>query len=224
VCWEGEVNEEHTDGSRKGQNPAISGFQALANQVVRKGVCGDFILCGLSPPVSASWSLVHRYTLLTTRGCTRILGCTRSRPRRKHTASSRANCSLTLYRNLQIPGWSIGRKSNSDERQTRLGLVRRETSTFRNALANCFRVFDGSLHDRNQGDPEQRDCCERELQRDPPQVNVALRTELGRARGEHARCEIQTLLSSEEQSLHDGTESQGRKIAQRHRRYQAHCE
>src|ERR1039458_7506375 len=42
--------------------------QALANQVVRKGVCGDFILCGLSPPVSASWSLVHRYTLLTTDG------------------------------------------------------------------------------------------------------------------------------------------------------------
>jgi type IV secretory pathway TrbD component len=75
-----------------------------------------------------------------------------------------------------------------------------------------------------KGDPEQRDCGERELQRDPPQVNVALRTELGRARGEHARCEIQTLLSSEEQSLHDGTESQGRKIAQRHRRYQAHCE
>ena len=37
--------------------------QAPANQVVRKGVCGDFILCGLSPPVSASWSLVHRYTL-----------------------------------------------------------------------------------------------------------------------------------------------------------------
>ena len=41
--------------------------QALANQVVRKGVCGDFILCGFSPPVSASWSLVHGYTLLTTR-------------------------------------------------------------------------------------------------------------------------------------------------------------
>ena len=36
--------------------------QALANQVVRKGVCGDFILCGLSSPVSASRSLVHRYT------------------------------------------------------------------------------------------------------------------------------------------------------------------
>jgi len=97
--------------------------------------------------------------LLTTRGCTRILGCTHSRPRRKHTASSRANCSLTLYRNLQIPGWSIGRKSNSDERQTRLGLVRRETNTFRNALANCFRAFDGSLHDRNQ-----HENCEQMMQ------------------------------------------------------------
>ena len=43
--------------------------QALANQVVRKGVCGDFILCGLSPPVSADWSLVHRYTLLTSWLC-----------------------------------------------------------------------------------------------------------------------------------------------------------
>jgi len=40
--------------------------QALANPVVKKGVCGDFILCGLSPPVSAGWSLVHRYTLRTT--------------------------------------------------------------------------------------------------------------------------------------------------------------
>jgi hypothetical protein len=39
--------------------------QALANPVVKKGVCGDFILCGLSPPVSADWSLVHRYTFLT---------------------------------------------------------------------------------------------------------------------------------------------------------------
>jgi hypothetical protein len=36
--------------------------QVLANQVVRKGVCGNFILCALSPPVSADWSLVHRYT------------------------------------------------------------------------------------------------------------------------------------------------------------------
>jgi hypothetical protein len=30
--------------------------------VVQKGVCGDFILCGLSPPVSPSCPLVHGYT------------------------------------------------------------------------------------------------------------------------------------------------------------------
>ena len=39
---------------------------------------------------------------------------------------------------------------------------------------------------RNQGDPEQSDCGEREPQRDTPKVNVALRTKFGRARGEHA--------------------------------------
>jgi len=33
--------------------------------VVQKGVCADFILCGLSPPVSPSCPLVHGYTLLT---------------------------------------------------------------------------------------------------------------------------------------------------------------
>jgi hypothetical protein len=48
-------------GNGKSRDFGLS--QALANQVVQKGVCGDFILCGLSPPVSASWSLVHRYTL-----------------------------------------------------------------------------------------------------------------------------------------------------------------
>ena len=36
--------------------------QALANQVVRKGVCGDFILCGLSPPVSPRREMVSQYT------------------------------------------------------------------------------------------------------------------------------------------------------------------
>jgi hypothetical protein len=36
--------------------------QALAYKVVRKGVCGDFTLCGLSPPVSAGRSLVRGYT------------------------------------------------------------------------------------------------------------------------------------------------------------------
>jgi hypothetical protein len=50
-------------GNGKSRDFGLS--QALANQVVRKGVCGDFILCGLSPPVSASWSLVHRYTFWT---------------------------------------------------------------------------------------------------------------------------------------------------------------
>jgi hypothetical protein len=69
VCWEGEVNEDGTPmdaGNGKSRDFGLS--QALANQVVRKGVCGDFILCGLSPPVSASWSLVHRYTFCPLRG------------------------------------------------------------------------------------------------------------------------------------------------------------
>jgi hypothetical protein len=50
-------------GAGNGKSRDFGLSQALANQVVRKGVCGDFILCGLSPPVSAGWSLVHRYTL-----------------------------------------------------------------------------------------------------------------------------------------------------------------
>jgi hypothetical protein len=48
-------------GKRKSFDPRLS--QALSNPVVQKGVGGDFILCDLSPPVSASRSLVHRYTL-----------------------------------------------------------------------------------------------------------------------------------------------------------------
>ena len=36
--------------------------QALANQVVKKGRCGDFILCGLSPPVSPRGKMVSQYT------------------------------------------------------------------------------------------------------------------------------------------------------------------
>jgi hypothetical protein len=44
-----------SDGRWKGQNPAISSFTSpCANPVVRKGICGGFILCGLSPPVSPS--------------------------------------------------------------------------------------------------------------------------------------------------------------------------
>jgi hypothetical protein len=49
--------------AEKGKSGDFSLSQALANQVVRKGVCGDFILCGLSPPVSPSRPLVHGYTL-----------------------------------------------------------------------------------------------------------------------------------------------------------------
>jgi hypothetical protein len=50
-------------GSGKGKFRDFRLSQALAYPVVKKGVCGDFILCGLSPPVSADWSLVYRYTL-----------------------------------------------------------------------------------------------------------------------------------------------------------------
>jgi hypothetical protein len=46
----------------KGKSRDFGLSQAVADPVVRKGVCGDLILCGLSPPVSAGWSLVHRYT------------------------------------------------------------------------------------------------------------------------------------------------------------------
>jgi hypothetical protein len=60
----GRVNEHGTPmDAEKVKSGDFRLSQALANRVVRKGVCGDFILCGLSPPVSASWSLVHRYTL-----------------------------------------------------------------------------------------------------------------------------------------------------------------
>jgi hypothetical protein len=59
----GQVNEDGTPmdaGKAKSRDFRLS--QALAYGVVKKGVCSDFILCGLSPPVSASRSLVHRYT------------------------------------------------------------------------------------------------------------------------------------------------------------------
>ena len=55
----------HLMDGGKGKSHDFRLSQALANQVVRKGGCGDFILCGLSPPVSTDWSLVHRYTFLT---------------------------------------------------------------------------------------------------------------------------------------------------------------
>jgi hypothetical protein len=47
------VNEDDTPmDAGKGKSRDFGLSQALANQVVRKAVCGDFILCGLSPPVS----------------------------------------------------------------------------------------------------------------------------------------------------------------------------
>jgi hypothetical protein len=76
---------------------------------------------------------------------------------------------------------------------------------------------------RNQGNREQRDRGERELQRDPPQVNVALRTELGRAWGKRTIL-ISNALSSQKQSFQYRTEGQGGKIAQGHHYYQAGCE
>jgi hypothetical protein len=76
---------------------------------------------------------------------------------------------------------------------------------------------------RNQRNREQRDRGERELQRDPPQVNVALRTELGRAWGKRTIL-ISNALSSQKQSFQYRTEGQGGKIAQGHHYYQAGSE
>ena len=48
----GQVNEDGTPmdaGKAKSRDFRLS--QALAYGVVKKGGCGDFILCGLSPPV-----------------------------------------------------------------------------------------------------------------------------------------------------------------------------
>src|ERR1022692_4124044 len=57
------VNEDDRPmdaGNGKSRDFRLS--QALANQVVQKGVCGDFILCGLSPPVSPRQEMVSQYT------------------------------------------------------------------------------------------------------------------------------------------------------------------
>jgi hypothetical protein len=57
------VNEDDTPmdaGNGKSRDFGLS--QALANQVVQKGICGDFILCGLSPPVSPRQQMVSQYT------------------------------------------------------------------------------------------------------------------------------------------------------------------
>ena len=49
--------------AKKCKSHRFSLSQAIAYRVVKKGGWGNFILCGLSLPVSAGWSLVHRYTL-----------------------------------------------------------------------------------------------------------------------------------------------------------------
>ena len=60
-AYDGVVN---VVGNSKSRNFRLS--QALAYGVVKKGVCGDFMLCGLSPPVSPRMKMVSQYTLLTT--------------------------------------------------------------------------------------------------------------------------------------------------------------
>ncbi len=50
----------------KGKSLDFRLSQALAYPVVKKGVCGDFILCGLSPPVSPRRKMVSQYTFCTT--------------------------------------------------------------------------------------------------------------------------------------------------------------
>ena len=46
----------------KGKSCDFRLSHALANPVVQKGVCGDFILCGLSPPVSPRRNWFARHT------------------------------------------------------------------------------------------------------------------------------------------------------------------
>ncbi len=46
----------------KGKSLDFRLSQALAYPVVQKGVGGDFILCGLSPPVSPRQEMVSQYT------------------------------------------------------------------------------------------------------------------------------------------------------------------
>ena len=50
----------------KGKSGDFRLSQALANPVVQKGVCGDFILYGLSPPVSPRRKMVSPVHLLDT--------------------------------------------------------------------------------------------------------------------------------------------------------------
>ena len=58
----GRVNEGQTDMAMKVQSQQFQASQALAYPVVRKGSHFESPFGGLSPPVSAGWSLVHRYT------------------------------------------------------------------------------------------------------------------------------------------------------------------
>ena len=46
----------------KGKSSDFRLSQALAYGVVKKGVCGGFILCGFSPPVSPRRKTVSQYT------------------------------------------------------------------------------------------------------------------------------------------------------------------
>ena len=63
------VNEDDTPmDAGKGKSRDFGLSQALANQVVRKAVCGDFILCGLSPPVSPRRKMVSQYTFVNSFG------------------------------------------------------------------------------------------------------------------------------------------------------------
>ncbi len=55
--------------ARKGKSSDFRLYQALAYPVVKKGIYLDFILCGLSPPVSPQSKMVSQYTLLTTDHC-----------------------------------------------------------------------------------------------------------------------------------------------------------
>jgi len=52
----------YIDESGKGKSSDFMLSQALAYRVVQKGLCGGFILCGLSPPVLPNRKKAHGYT------------------------------------------------------------------------------------------------------------------------------------------------------------------
>ena len=74
-----------------------------------------------------------------------------------------------------------GRDRAHHRRQDRAGIVDAAHRQPRRDVNDTILVEDVG----NQGDPEQCDCGERELQRDPPHIDVALRTELGGTRSNH---------------------------------------